>query len=610
MARVIFIYVALLVLAGCGTPVPPPASSIQAQPSPAIPEVQATQAARAAEDSIATLDAARQMATAAAAAPAATATAEAQATAYIVTATAVRQQAAMQDLAITRQHLDILAAQAQAQATAAANERLAENDRMLAADEARRLELVRQRELAAVERQRMWNRLIPILIVSLVVLLALSLFGFLLYKIYMRPPVQVADDGAGSRTLLVLAPTGEYRPVVGRSALPAPSDDVPLLPAPSEIRPSWSAFVNWQDARQLPIGVDTSGQPILVDRIEEPHVFFAGMTGSGKSSSGLVPFAVGMAGVGVHAIMVNGRGTDFMALEGQPNITVMPPMEDDQLVITLAGLLQAAKVETDRRNGVLRDYNKAAWSLLPPYAGESGEFVLVVDEFLQIVEKAALVDADLAASMWGALIHINDMGRKYGIYNAISATDPTRRALGDRGMRARAQMARVVFRMKEAGASRVFVGGHSDWPNGSVGLPTGQFVANIAGRVAHGVGFHPSADDVGRFFREREVRPSRLPDGILDAIEVSPGVWSPMPRTPGAADLVDAAVMADAASLDRAIGQLRSLRAVGRFLYNLDDGASVSGQMIDERVKPALAYRQQAMNCPHAARLMERASIA
>lgn len=606
MVRAFVILLLALLLAGCGTPMPPPAYSVNANGSPVSPAVLATQGARMAEDGHATLSAAYAQETAVAAGPTATAAEATRAAQHIAEATYVAETATAvsQSIRATDTYLSISGTRQaiEVQATGTAAALMAENVRLMAADEARRLATLREVEQARLDRQRMWNELIPILVLTAVAVAILSLFGMFLYRVLVRPPVQVVPNGGDSPTLLLLAPSGEYRPVHngGRLTITAPND-VPQLPAPRAPIPSWGAFIRWQDDRQLPIGVDTSGAPILIDRVQEPHVFIAGTTGSGKTTSGLGPFATGMAGLGVHAVVFNARGADFQHLEERPNITVIPQIPDDELPHRLADLLLAAKAEAERRNGVLYQYGKRDWSQLPDYAGEAGEFLLCIDEFLQIVEAAKLVDRAIANAMWAHLVYLTSQGRKYGIYAAITATDPTERALGPQGMAVRSQMARVIFRMKEADASRKILGSHSDFPNGTVGLPTGQFVANVMGRVARGVAFHPSAADVGAFFDARDVRPSRLPDGIIEATEVSPGVWSPAP-----ADMVDMAVLADASSLDSVIGGMRSLRAVGRFLYNLDEGDSVSGQMLDERVKPALVYRQEAMSCPHAVRLLSR----
>lgn len=201
-----------------------------------------------------------------------------------------------------------------------------------------------------------------------------------------------------------------------------------------------------------------------------------------------------------------------------------------------------------------------------------------------------------------ALVNLSSEARKFGIYLALTATDPTERALGGRGMTIRSQMARIVFGMKDADASRKILGSIQGFPNGSVGLPTGQFVSNIMGKVEHGVAFHPSTDEVLRYLAAREVRPNPLPDVVIHATQLPSGVWSAGPTIalpPTQAEI-------DGKALDGRVSQCASLRAVGEVLYGLEPGGSVSGEMIGTRITPALEWRLKHLNCPDALRLLSK----
>ena len=614
MNRLALFFLLLLAVGGCATPgtavYSPPSPSAQfAAPGAAA---QATTAARMAEDAQATI-AAEQAATAQVVAQQ---TAVAQATEQARADTLAAEQAAYRATAdslsfqATAVYLSGMAtAQAlQADATATAQSLRADNVRMVATAEAQRLANERTTELLQIKRQANWNRMIPVILVVSGAFIGLVAFGLFLYRISITPPVQVAM--ANGREYLLT--TGAYtrQPGIGGDVLDGELvTELPALPAPAT--PRWGAFVNWSDPIRLPIGVDATGQPIFIDRNKEPHLLIAGTTGTGKTSSGLIPYVVGMAGLGVHAIVLNGRGADFVPIEGKPNITVVPQVGRDERPLHLARMLDALVREMDRRDGVLARYGVASWYLLPPHAGESGEILVAIDEFLAIADAARDIDRASAAAMWSNLAALTSEARKFGIFVAMTFTDPTARALGNRGMTVRDQMARVAFGMKNADASRKILGNARGFPDGSVGLPTGHFVANVMGQVTRGAGFFPSPLDVANFFGARHVPSSRLPDALLEAIEVTPGQYAvadgQLPPALQLPETLDLAVAVDAESLSAVIAEMRSLNDVGRFLGGLADGQRPSGQFLDERVKPALRFRRDFMSCDTARMLLGRA---
>ena len=62
----------------------------------------------------------------------------------------------------------------------------------------------------------------------------------------------------------------------------------------------------------------------------------------------------------------------------------------------------------------------------------------------------------------------------------------------------------------------------------------------------------------------------------------------------------------DAKRLDSVIGTCKSIRQVGRVIYGLTDtAASVSGEMMESRVYPALEWRR-ARGCQYSNKLLAR----
>ena len=157
---------------------------------------------------------------------------------------------------------------------------------------------------------------------------------------------------------------------------------------------------------------------------------------------------------------------------------------------------------------MLARYNAADWSALPPNAGEYGEIVIILEEFLALVEKAdevaeiAKMNRDMDKSkemkliisqLWFRLSSLVSQARKTGIFLVVALTDVTNDAIGKQASKLKRQMARVVYRMNSAPSSRSLldIERGSDFANGTVGLPTGEFLVNIEGQVRHGVSFYP-----------------------------------------------------------------------------------------------------------------------
>ena len=455
---------------------------------------------------------------------------------------------------------------------------------------------------------------------------------------YAPLPALNGNSGNSANTLALPANTsGAY--TTGANTYDANSSGIntatgqPLLPLRSP-RASWRMFIAHTDPATVPLGVNQeTGQPVFLNRLQNPHLLIAGTSGAGKTASGLVPFVAGNWGNQTHVVVINGRGSDFFPFNGQGNLTLWPAMRPLDIIEPLANFLTLLVEEMYRRDAVLAHYNALSWSQLPASAGQPGELLVAIDEFLTIVgaarETAELArlerDKDTAkaltyqaAVLWLRLVNLTNEGRKYGIYLAVTMTDPTRDAIGDYGMRLRRQMATIGFRMNSAASSRSFldVSNADGLASGSVGLSNGRFVYNINGEIGTAIGFFPDRAELRQFFSARPVKPNPLPPALtaaIAALDVSP--TSPASLTPPpysayqissrSQDAVVSQAARDGEVLRTCLSELKSLNAAGSLLSDVSERPS--GQFLRERLKPALIWlRDNSEHNAEANRLLAR----
>jgi len=629
--RPLFVLLVLLMaLSACATP-PPGGSG-------ANPAAYGTTGARMVSDSAATLQAATAQAfdanlSGTRQAQAATAQAQevANATMGAMLVTRDAQDVRQRDLELAGMATaTAVANQVSGTATAIALFREAldvQHNAALVAQEAAARATAQARELERLQLEndmrRFWNNVLPYLL-GVLILLLLAGAGSLLFTRFMdarRPPLYQMPvtpnqlpmlKGPNGWQLLPARATILDQP----AALPDDIEEGHFTDAPPA---RWDSFIRWQHASQLPLGAIISGprRPLLVDRNQEPHILVAGTSGSGKTRSGLIPTMLGLWAAGANVIVVNGAGSDFADLTHIPNITFFPPAEERDLIAPLADFLDATVRESLRRDHVLAAWNANTWRDLPPEAGESGELLIVVDEFLAVILAADEMKQAIRASrqyasqaekrtaveeidhrvyrLWYAANRIASKNRKHGIHLLLSLTDPTGALLGDYGMALRRQCLAIAFRMRIADGSRKFLGVSSrdGYPQGSVGLPTGQYLANLGSEIHRCVSFFPSSADIRQFVQTRapQVRQSTLPT-LLQPPAVIEGQWA-------IADLLSAAAPADQALtnglsrieqdarlLQGQIRHFRNITAAGRAL------SEAKGELGDRVNPPGRAIRE------------------
>lgn len=652
-----FLFFLFILLAACAAP----SATGGAPPDPAV---QATLGARQAQDAAATYDAARA---ATQTVIQATEQARGQATGTAVAAvtqTAVAATSTAADLSVRGTQIALVAVETQNAISAAAtgtHQAAAVQAEMTAQaihmDNAQMLqEAERQRLAAQQQRQETLNAALPYLLAAfgLAAIIIAGLFAYLMVR--SRNPVFHVEH-LGAKIAIVPTANGSYAPLPGLSALagnhpatralPASTISHSAAPLPTPLtylpqrspRASWQMFIRHQDPATVPLGVNEStGQPVFLNRLHNPHLLIAGTTGAGKTTAGLAPFVAGNWANQAYVVVINGRGSDFAPFAGQPNLTLWPSLRPLSLLQPLADFLSRLVEEMYRRDSVLARHGASSWAQIPAQAGESGELLIAIDEFLTIVgaarEAAELArlasDTETAKNLvyqatmlWLRLLTLTNEGRKYGLYLAVTMTDPTREAIGEHGMRLRRQMATIGFRMNSPASSRAFldVSGADGLASGSAGLANGRFVYNISGVVGTAVGFFPDPADLHRFFAARPVVPHPLPESLAAAIANLPApadtALSPSPFSTTTAQtpyvfphIVPTPTISqaerDGQALRPYLAGLKSLNAAGSLLS--DVSGRPSGQFLQERLKPALRWLSETENDPDAARLLARFS--
>lgn len=517
-------------------------------------------------------------------------------------------------------------------------------DASLIADQQERMLMQRESEAARLEYERVWNYwLKPILIVLLVMVLfgaaMFALHSAWLYVNYRLNPVHVVTEQPGTQ-LFVNPNYAPFRQISGGQplALPAPAEPIPpqveedaehgraQLPAPK-----WEAmilFMQRGDGSRIPLGVDESGAPFMLDRNRRPHVAIAGTTGAGKTASMVVPYVAGLLAAGVHVIVVNGKGADYKLLEGHNNLTIVPALRDRTAAPRVVSrIVNGIMAERNIRDRILYETGVGRWQDVPDNQRHSGEIALVIDEFLTVINNAKSAAADprikaddpeearelqgAVLDMWDGLGELVNEGRKYGLFMVVTMTDPASRNLDDAGMAVLSQMTRLCARMESGALSRSFlnIGKGSDYPQGSAGLPVGEFLALSGGRLRRVRGFYPKPTDIKRLYDGVPVPTVVLPETVRTAVSgnaysngaIPADTWPTTPRT-----AVVTAAERDSNLLDILAkeGDVVSLNQVALFLTNSDSGRA-SGEDY-ERAAEALMWRVANRQCPWATAVVLR----
>lgn len=276
-------------------------------------------------------------------------------------------------------------------------------------------------------------------------------------------------------------PAGDY------SLLPA-DDPSPIeadLPLPAGV--SWQQLAQWRGPG-LALGAGRQNQVITLDLACTPHLFGAGMSGSGKTRRLLRPLVAQALVDGTYVALMNESGADFSPFYDHPHVTVIRGNAADYMAV-----LEAAIGEMEEREAELRRAGVSEWRRLPPgLLVERPLMLMAIDELLAL---AMLLTPGEQRAFWGLLAAFASRARKVGMSSVGLATDPTYRALGQGGLNYRSQCGRVSFRMMQAAGSRAVLD-----EGGAEALDEGQFMALLdRPGVVRGVTANPGDEELGLY---------------------------------------------------------------------------------------------------------------
>lgn len=266
---------------------------------------------------------------------------------------------------------------------------------------------------------------------------------------------------------------------------PAPVVQRPLQTSPLPDLAPWHMLETWQGGA-LPLGLSSSGL-VLADPEANPHLLFAGATGSGKTRYGLRPLIASALADGWQVTIFDRSGLDFLPFRQHPNARLVLLDDPAQAV----GYLQNLYAEILRRFVQLREANVSTWGRLP----DAGPRLLsVMDEFSNLADA---LPGNERKELWRQARMIAAEGRKAGVHLALALQDPTHESLD---LRIRRNAAPVSFRVKDQDASRVVLGA-----GGAEALPERQFLAVLSGALVRGVAFSPDDAEISAFLGAHSV---------------------------------------------------------------------------------------------------------
>ncbi|PIV01224.1 DNA translocase FtsK [Candidatus Shapirobacteria bacterium CG03_land_8_20_14_0_80_39_12] len=227
---------------------------------------------------------------------------------------------------------------------------------------------------------------------------------------------------ANDLALALAAPTGQIRveaPIPGRSLvgieLPNRSLEVVVLKQILGSQP----MKETKKKLLVPLGLDVSGQPKVVDIAKMPHVLIAGQTGSGKSvllNSWVASFLFRTTPSEVRLILVDPKRVGFTEYNGIPHLLTPVIVEPREVIKALSW----ATREMDQRYKKfaqagahnIEQYNEISGFQALPYV------VIIIDELADII----LVNP---AEVEDNICRIAQMARATGIHLIIATQHPS-----------------------------------------------------------------------------------------------------------------------------------------------------------------------------------------
>lgn len=240
---------------------------------------------------------------------------------------------------------------------------------------------------------------------------------------------------------------------------------------------------------------------------QTPHILLSGSSGTGKTRRILRPLIAQALGQGILVILLNESGADFAPFYDHPSAILLRGDAHRYMAI-----LQAALVEMERREAVLRASQVSEWSRLSNSYSADPPTLLVIDEILSLTLSMSPADQK---AFWGLLATYASRARKLSMGSVGALTDPTYRVLGS-GLNWREQCtARITFRVAKATVSRAVLD-----TNGAETLPEGQFLAMLGSpEIISGTAANPSDEELTAYLAHQPNSALERPSWARDAAE-------------------------------------------------------------------------------------------
>ncbi len=289
--------------------------------------------------------------------------------------------------------------------------------------------------------------------------------------------------------------------------------EIPLLPSGV----TWQQLTQWRGPG-FALGAGSQQNIITLNLAQTPHLFTAGMSGSGKTRRLLRPLVAQALATGYSIILMNESGADFSPFYNQPNVHIIRGE-----ISNYKSIFKAALEELAWREAQLRTAQISEWRRLSPMQRQSHPLtLLVIDELLAL---ALLLSPKEQREWWGLLAAFASRARKVGMCSLGLATDPTYRALGQGGLNYRSQCGRISFRMMQAASSRAVLDA-----GGAETLQAGQFMALLdQPGVMWGMSANPSDAELTAYLTRNPVQALPPPTWLSPLLSAARQPLQPAP---------------------------------------------------------------------------------
>jgi hypothetical protein len=285
--------------------------------------------------------------------------------------------------------------------------------------------------------------------------------------------------------------------------------ETPVLPAPDldEVipleypLPDWSEWMTKWTRGHLALGINEKGL-LQTDPDSNPHILFAGTTGSWKTRGGM-RVVVACALASGWQVVIAGKELDYKVFSQHPNAYLVPfsLIKDPTKAIDL---LRAVYGEIEQRDKMMVRANYNLWR----ETGQ-GRTMIVIDEFSNLADALEDIDKARREELWRWARMDTAEARKYGIHMVYALQDPTAKSID---LRIRRNTTPVMFRVKDAASSRTLLN-----VSGAEELAPRHFLANIV-KIESGAAFAPSDIEILQFLNLHWVEQAEPPEwmeGVL-----------------------------------------------------------------------------------------------